>query len=130
MAICFLERGTAEAVRKAINSDPEFKLASKFFSKDFLLVVGDSRCIIKVRDGLVTELVLDPNPLDPWSFMIKGSLASWEKFLLPAPPPFHNGLYPAMVRQILELGGDLESAFAHFWPVARLLDLMRELQNR
>jgi hypothetical protein len=35
-----------------------------------------------------------------------------------------------MIRQTFEVGGDLESLFAHFWPVNRMLDMMRELQNR
>lgn len=129
MAIRFLDPKEADFFKEGINGDPEFRLASRFFSKDVLLVVGDSRCIVKFRDGEITEILPAPGPGDAWSFYIKGSAESWEK-LQPVPPPFHNNLYPAMVRQVLEIGGDLEAAFGHFWPVSRMLDLMRDLQNR
>ncbi len=116
-------------VREVINGDPEFRLASRFFSKDILLIVNDSKCIVKVRDGVVVELKHNPTFMNPWSFFIKGSTEAWQKFLQPLPPPFFTDLYGCIARQNFELGGDIETAFAHYWAVTRLLNLMRELQN-
>jgi hypothetical protein len=130
MGILFFDPGQKEFVRDAINSDPEFKLAAKFFSNDIQVAADTSKCIIKVRDGVITDIVLDPTFMDPWDFFIKASTDAWQKFLQPVPPPYHNSLFPAMIRQTFEVGGDLESLFAHFWPVNRMLDIMRELQNR
>jgi hypothetical protein len=129
MNIRFLNSGDIAHVTEAINGDPEFRLASRFFSKDFLLVVGESKCIVKVRDGVVMELKLNPTFMNPWSFFIKGSAEAWKKFLQPLPPPFFTDLYGSVARKNFELGGDIETAFAHYWAVTRLLDLMRELQN-
>ncbi len=130
MTIRFLDPKEVEYFREGINNDPEFRLAAKFFSKDVLFIFGDSQCIVKIREGVIKEILLNSTFMDPWSFFIKASTESWEKFLRPLPPPFYHGLYPAFLRQIFEIGGDLESAFAHFWAVSRLLDMMRELQNR
>jgi len=130
MTIRFLDPIEVEGTRTSINNDPEFRLAAKFFSKDILLVFGESQSIVRVRDGKVEEILLNPAPLDPWSFYVKASTESWEKFLRPQPPPFYNGLFPAMMRQTFEVGGDLESAFAHFWAVTRILDIIREIQNK
>ena len=116
-------------VIEVINADPEFRLASRFFSQDILLIVGESKCIVKVRDGIVTELKLDPTFMNPWSFFIKGSGEAWQKFLHPLPPPFFTDLYGCIARQNFEIGGDIEAVFAHYWAVTRLLDVLRELQN-
>ena len=129
MSIRFMNFGDIAHVRDVINGDPEFRLASRFFSKDILLVVGDSKCIVKVRDGVVIGLKLNPTFMNPWSFFIKGSTEAWQNFLQPQPPPFFTDLYGCVARQNFELGGDIETAFAHYWAVTRLLDLLRELQN-
>jgi hypothetical protein len=130
MAVRFLDAREVGRFRQGINSDPEFNLAAKFFSKDILLIVGASRCMIRVRDGAISEIMLNPTVMDPWSFFIKASPESWEKFLQPLPPPYYTGLYSGIPRQTFEVGGDLESAFAHYWAVSRMLDLLRELQNK
>ena len=98
MSIRFLNPSETAYVRDAINGDPEFRLASRFFSKDILLVVGDSKCIVRVRDGNVTDIKLNPTFMNPWSFFIKGSAETWQKFLLPIPPPFFTDLYGCISR--------------------------------
>jgi hypothetical protein len=129
MSVRFLNPAETAHVRDAINSDPEFKLASRFFSKDILLIVGASKCIVRVRDGVVIEIKLDPTFMNPWSFFIKGSTETWQKFLQPMPPPFFTDLYGCISRQHFDLGGDIEAAFAHYWALTRILDILREIEN-
>ncbi len=129
MTFRFINPSETSHVRDAINADPEFKLASRFFSKDILLVVGDSRCIIKMRDGVVSEIRLNSTFMNPWSFFIKGSAETWQKFLHPIPPPTFTDLYGCISRQHFELGGDIEVAFAHYWALTRMLDILREVEN-
>jgi hypothetical protein len=117
MSIRFLNPSETAYVRNVINSDPEFKLARRFFSKDILLIVGDAKCIVKLRDGVVIEIKLNPTFMNPWSFFIKGSV------------PFFTDLYGGISRQHFELGGDIEAAFAHYWALTRMLDVLRELEN-
>jgi hypothetical protein len=129
MGIRFLDPSFVERFQKGINSDPEFRLAARFMSKDILLGVGDSQCIVSVRDGAIAKINLAPTFMDPWSFAIRAPTESWEKLLQPSPPPFYNGLFAGMHRGTFILEGDLEAAFAHFWAVSRMLDVMRQLQN-
>ena len=129
MTLRFIDPSEIAHVRDAINNDPEFKLASRFFSKDILLIVGESKCIIKMREGVVIEIKLDPTFMNPWSFFIKGSAETWQKFLQPIPPPFFTDLYGCVSRQNFELGGDIEPAFAHYWALTRMLDILREIEN-
>jgi hypothetical protein len=130
MSVRFLNPGETANVRDVINRDPEFKLAGRFFSKDILLVVGDSKCIVTVRDGVVNEINLNPSFMNPWSFFIKGSTETWQKFLQLIPPPFFTDLYGCISRQNFELGGDVEAAFAHYWALTRMLDVLRDIENK
>jgi hypothetical protein len=129
MAIRFLDAEEAERFRKGINSDPEFKLAARHMTKDVLLEIGDSQRIVRVRDGVITEIKQAPTFMDQWSFAVKGPIESWEKFLEPVPPPFYTSLFAAMIRATMSVVGDLEAAFAHFGATNRILNFMREKQN-
>ena len=129
MSVRFLDLKEVERFREGINNDSEFKLAAKFMTKDVLLEVGDSQCIVKVRDGLITEIKLAPTFMDAWNFAIKAPVESWEKFLRPVPPPFYTSLFAGMIRGTMQVIGDLEAAFAHFWAMNRMLNLMRDMQN-
>jgi len=125
----FLNPKKIEYVQEKINSDPEFRLAAKFMSEDILFGVGDSRCIVKVRDGVVKEIELNPTPVDRWDYFIKGPEKSWEKLLQPFPPPFYQGFFTAAMREDFEFGGNVEALFAHYWATQRMIAIMRQLQN-
>ena len=130
MPVRFLNAKEVKDFRDAVNKDAEFKLAAKFFTNDVLFVFGEKKAIMKIREGVVTEILLNPIFMDSWHFSIEASTEAWEKFLQSTPPPMYQALFPGMIRQIFRVGGDLEKAFAHFWPVTRMMSIMREVQNR
>ena len=129
MAIIFLDKKNIERLRKSINSDPEFQLASKYMSQDIHFAADSSDCLISVRDGVVTEIKLDPF-LESCTYSIEGSVESWQKFLQPVPPPFYNEIYSCLRARTLKLTGNLEAVAAHFWALTRMTDIFRELQNK
>ena len=126
MKVIFLDSSKVEHLRNAINQDTEFKLAARYMSENILLEADDSRCIIKVRDGVVMEIKLDPPSDVHWSFSIKATAESWEKLLQFSPPPFYTGLNAGLIRGILQITGNVEVAFAYLWAMNRMLDIMRQ----
>jgi hypothetical protein len=129
MEIRFLNRNEVKYVQERINSDPEFRIAARFMSQDILIGVGDAQCIIRAREGVITEIALDPSPLEKWNFFIRAPEKGWGLFLKSIPPPFYQGFFTAAMREDFQFGGDVEALFAHYWPVQRMLAIMRELQN-
>ena len=129
MGIRFLDPERIENVRETINRDPEFRIASKHMCQDILVAADDKQCIFKVRDGVITDILLDPSPMDTWNFFIRAPEKSWELFLMPTPPPFYHSLFGASVRGDFQFGGDLEAMFAHYWATQRMLAVIRRLQN-
>jgi hypothetical protein len=130
MTVIFLDSNKVAQLINTLNNDAEFKLAAKFMSEDILFEVDDSRSIVKVRDGLVTEIKIAPGSKEHWSFSIKAKAESWDKLLQTSPPPFFTGLNAGMIRGNLQILGNLEAVFAYSWAVNRMLDIMRQLQNK
>jgi len=129
MKIRFLDPNQIKYIQERINNDPEFRIAAKFMTQDILIGVGDLQCIFKAREGFITEITLNPLPIDKWDFFIRAPEKSWGLFLKPFPPPFYQGFFTAAMREDFQFGGDVEALFAHYWAVQRLLNIMRELQN-
>jgi hypothetical protein len=130
MRVIFLDSSKLERLRNTMNNDTEFKLAARYMSEDILLEADDSRCRVRVHNGVVTEIRLDPPSEDHWSFSIKATAESWEKLLQSSPPPFYTGLNAGLIRGILQITGNVEVAFAYLWAMNRMLDIMRPLQNK
>lgn len=130
MPAVFLDLGKLKGLQDAMNDDPEFKMAARFMTEDVLLESDDSQCRIRVRDGTVTEINLNPPIDDPWSFSIKASAGAWDKLLQLSPPPFYTGVNAGMLRGNLQIMGDIEIAFAYLWAMNRMMDLIREVQNQ
>jgi hypothetical protein len=130
MTVVFLDSRKVERLRNTLNSDAEFRLAARFMSEDILLEVADSRCIVKIRDGVVTEIKRDPPSNDPWSFSIKATAESWDKLLQSLPPPFYTGLNAGMIRGKLQILGNAEVAFAYLWALNRILDVVRQTPHK
>ena len=130
MAVHFIDPVNATSFRDVINADPEFKIAARFMTKDVLIEVGNTKCIVKFRDGVVTQIKSENAFADPWDLAIRGLVDAWEKFLKPIPPRFYDGLLGGMLRGNFRLEGDTISAFSHFWAITRMLDIFRELQNK
>lgn len=129
MAVILLDQNKTEQLRNAINKDPEFELAAKYMSQDVGFAVDDAEYVVEVREGIVTKI--KPNlGFESWNFRIQGTEETWEQFLQPVPPPLYNHLFAGLLGGSLTLKGDLVAAFAFFWATSRMMDVMRELQNK
>lgn len=107
MGIRFMDPNEVERFRRGINSDPEFRLAAKFLSRDMLLEVGESKCLVRIRDGVVTEMSLNPSLTEAPSFSLKAPTEYWEKFMQPMPPHSLTVYGPESFDGLLELQGIL-----------------------
>jgi hypothetical protein len=129
MEFRFLDPKETPYIQERINGDPEFGIAAQFMSQDILIGVGDEQCIIRVREGVITEMALNPSPIDKWDFFIRAPEKGWKFFLKPFPPPFYQGFFTAAMREDFRFGGNVEALFAYYWAVQRMLTVIRELQN-
>ncbi len=111
---------------EAINADPEFTLAARFWNGSFRLGMGaEEAYVFRVRDGRVVHVNRQPTPFDAWDFEVAGPADGWNEVLARVPKPFYQDVVPALFRHGFSLGGDLESFFAYHGALRRVLDVMR-----
>jgi hypothetical protein len=55
MEIRFIDPKKAASFRDILNTDPELKIAARYMTKDACIEVGNVKCIVKFRDGVVTQ---------------------------------------------------------------------------
>jgi hypothetical protein len=107
--------GSQEALLEAINSDPEFRIAARYWNGSFRLGMGpDEAYLFRVRDGRLV-----------WDFEVSGPADGWRQLLSAVPPPFYQDVASAVLRHGFTLGGDVESFFAYHAALRRVIDVMR-----
>ena len=55
MVIRFIDPKNAISFRDILNADPELKIAARYMTKDACIEIGNVKCIVKFRDGVVTQ---------------------------------------------------------------------------
>ena len=114
------------ALLEAINADPEFRLAARFWNGSFRLSMGaDEAYLFRVRDGELQHVNLQPTVFDPWNFEIAGPKDGWNEILAEVPRPFYQDVASALFRHGFTLGGDVESFFAYHAALRRVLAVLR-----
>ena len=118
------------ALLEAINSDPEFRLAARYWNGSFRLgMAPDEAYVFRIRDGRAVDVNRQPTPFDAWDFEIGGPADGWKQLLSAVPPPFYQDVASAVLRQGFTLGGDVESFFAYHGALRRVIDVMRHTSS-
>ncbi|MET0154123.1 MAG: hypothetical protein ABW298_16150 [Candidatus Binatia bacterium] len=114
------------ALLEAVNADPEFRLAARYWNGSFRLTMGpDEAYLFRVRDGELMNVNLQPTVFDAWDFEIAGSKDGWKEIFADTPRPFYQDVASALFRHGFTLGGDVESFFAYHAALRRVIALLR-----
>lgn len=118
----------AERLVAAINDDPEFRLAARYWNGSFRMSMGaDEAYLFRVRDGALVDVNRAPAPFDAWDFELAGPADGWAEILAKVPRPFYQDVASAIFRHGFTIGGDVESYFAYHAALRRVLAVLREL---
>jgi hypothetical protein len=114
------------AIVGAINGDPEFRLAARYWNGSFRLSMGGSEAyLFRVRDGEIAAVNRAPTVWDAWDFEVSGPADGWKEIFARVPKPFYQDVAAAIFRQGFTLGGDVESFFAYHAALRRVIDVIR-----
>jgi len=111
----------------AINSDPEFTIAARYWNSTLKFIMGESVCMVVIKDGRLCAI--DPNPglMNDWDFdfYISAPKDEWKKLLDPVPKPFYQAVLPAAIYHGFSFGGDFETFCAYYRALSRMIEIMR-----
>ena len=123
---------TFEKLQEVANSDPEFRLAARFWHTALRLEMGAEALLLRIEKGQIAELLSGHQAfafLTPVNIVVSAPTSEWQKFLERVPKPFYVDLWGAMTHHGFKVGGDMESLYAYYPAVRRLFDIMRALAN-
>ena len=119
-------------LQEAANSDPEFRLAARFWNTALRLEMGKEALLLHIEKGQITEVVTGHQAfafLTPVNIIVSAPTEDWQKFLERIPKPFYVDLWGAATHHGFKVGGNMESLYAYYPAVRRLFDIMRSLAN-
>ena len=113
-----------QALRQALNGDPEFRLAARYWNGALEFHIGEQRCVVNLTEGEVTEVGDSVSgPAAP--VVISAPEEDWAKLLELAPRPFYQDFHAASAHHGFRLGGDVETLWAYYAAVRRSADILR-----
>ena len=117
----------SEALLVAVNKDPEFRLAARYWNGIVKFTMGPRVYLLILKDGELHEVIRDPGMMNDWDFdlYIQAPADEWQKLLEAVPKPFYQAILPASIYHGFSLGGDFTSFCAYYRALSRLVELMR-----
>jgi hypothetical protein len=80
-----------------------------------MVEIGDISYLVKVAQGQVTEVSRGPFVMPTWSFAMRASAETWDRFWLPLPPPGFHDLFALIKRRALRVEGNLHPFMANLF---------------
>jgi hypothetical protein len=116
----------AEAFAETSNSDPEIQAHGKYFTCSWLLDATERSYVVQVQSGRVTNVAVDPGPLDvPYDFAIRASAETWRGFGEPVPAPMFHGIWAASFQRDMRLEGQVLVLMQNLRCITRQIELLR-----
>ena len=115
-----------DVVKEKLNNDPEFNLTARFWYCDIRFVVGDDLYFMHIENGKVESFNHGTHGFDPYTINIGGPVEVWEQMVVEKPKPFYHDWFAASFHHDFEFGGDLEAAYAYYYAIRRINNMIGE----
>ncbi len=99
-------RDWAVRFSEASDRDPTIGAMARYFTCTYLWDMGLAKVIVRMIDGKVHEINIDPGPMDSYDFALRASPETWRGFAKPVPEPMYHGIWSASFRRDLKLEGN------------------------
>jgi len=96
----------AAAFTSATAADPVIQSMAKYYTCAFLLDMESVSILVRMQDGAIKEIMINPGPLEPYQFALRASADTWRKMSEEHPPPFYQGILAAAAHHDLKIEGD------------------------
>lgn len=115
----------AEQFRQLSDADEEIQAHGQYFSCSYLLDMIEHAYLVRMHRGTVEDLIVDPDPLEPYDFAIRAGRETWEGFCSATPPPMCHGIWSATFQRDMSLEGNHLVLMQNLRVLTRQLELLR-----
>ena len=107
-------------------ADGELALAARFWDGALHFDVGGARTALHFAPGKPPRLELAPAAPGPRDVSISAVRGEWQRLLAALPAPFYQDVYGAALHHPVSIGGDVETLYAYYPAIRRVIELLRE----
>lgn len=100
-------RDWAQRFSEASDRDQTIGAMARYFTCTYLWDMGTAKVIVRMIDGKVHSINIDPGPMDAYDFALRASPQTWREFARPVPAPMYHGIWSASFQRDLKLEGNL-----------------------
>ena len=102
-----------ERLAELVNGDEALVRRGRFLTTTFLLQADDDAWLVRVVEGRVERVERGPFLMRAWSFAIRASKESWQRFWEPVPAPGYHDLFAMTRNGFACIEGDLVPLMTH-----------------
>ena len=112
-----------------VNADPAIVRWGRHMNETFLVEVGEAQYLLTVRAGRIETVEKGPLVMRAWSFAIRASRESWDRFWRRVPEPGWNDLFALLRRGDVRFEGDQRVLVAYLMYLKLALAAPRRLSS-
>ena len=105
------------------------QIMAKNLNTVFMISTMDNEYIIKIIQGLVSEVKIGPFVMPSYEFKLTASKDEWNKFLKAIPIPGSHDLIALLRRKALKIDGNLHPLMSHLLYFKLLLASLRPTEE-
>src|ERR1700675_3674904 len=102
-----------ERLAELVKGDETLVRRGRFLTTTFLLEADDAAWLIRVVEGRIERGERGPFLMRAWSFAIRASRESWQRFWAPMPAPGYHDLFAMSRNGHARIEGDLLPLMTH-----------------
>jgi hypothetical protein len=101
------EGNMLEQLAERVNADTNLVRRGRHVDTTFMLAIDDAYHLIRVSEGRIVSIRHGPFITPNYSFALRASRDSWEKFWSPQPLPGFTDIFALVKKKLLRIEGDL-----------------------
>ena len=102
-----------DSIARHVNADANLVRRGRFVDTTFLIAIDDAETLVRIEAGRVTAVTPGPFITPSYSFALRASRASWEKFWQKLPPLGFTDVFALVKQKLMRIEGDLHPFMAN-----------------
>lgn len=113
-----------------VNNDAGLVRRGRYLTATFLVEAGDTEFLVRVVEGRVASVERGPFLMRSWTFALRASLETWQRFWEPTPAPGYHDLFAMKRLGVARIEGDLVPLMANLRYVKDVVAAPRRARRR
>jgi hypothetical protein len=112
-----------------VNNDAGLVRRGRYLTATFLVEAGDTEFLVRVEEGRLATVERGPFLMRSWTFALRASAETWQRFWEPTPAPGYHDLFAMKKLGVARIEGDLVPLMANLRYVKDVLAAPRRARR-